>query len=228
MARPPNRLWWRRGNNCATTNGKQQSTNVQHAHGRLAMVVGWGEGQRGDGSWRDAVDRATDKQLRLVAEGQQRRWQQWQKKQQSTNEWRQRWKMVMAGERWGAVVEAEERLLCRGKCFSIRSWRMEVEDGRGCSFFLFLAGLNLTSNPTSMNHKINKAWFLGFWGVFMLGFEEGMGFLGLGVFLWSFLVILPPILPRILPQSYQQVVESMGLSTWHYIFPILHGSYNRQ
>ncbi len=27
-------LWWRRGNNGATTNSKQQSTNVQHAQWR--------------------------------------------------------------------------------------------------------------------------------------------------------------------------------------------------
>jgi hypothetical protein len=57
----------------------------------------------------------------------------------------------MTGKRQGMVVEAEEQLLCGGGGFTIRSRRMEVEDrpGRqGCSFFLFLVGLNPTLNPT--------------------------------------------------------------------------------
>jgi hypothetical protein len=37
----------------------------------------------------------------------------------------------MAGERRGVVVEAEEQLLGSGGGFIVRSWRMEVEDGRG-------------------------------------------------------------------------------------------------
>jgi hypothetical protein len=37
----------------------------------------------------------------------------------------------------------------RRNSFVIRPWRMEVEAGGGCSFFLFLVGLNPTWNPTS-------------------------------------------------------------------------------
>jgi hypothetical protein len=45
----------------------------------------------------------------------------------------------------------------------------------------------------------------------MLQFEVGLGLGRIGVILWSFLVILPPILPQILSQSYQKVVEITGL-----------------
>jgi hypothetical protein len=49
----------------------------------------------------------------------------------------------MAGKRLVAVVEAEERLLCGGRGFTKKSWRMEVDDGRGgagrsVQFFSFL------------------------------------------------------------------------------------------
>jgi hypothetical protein len=70
----------------------------------------------------------------------------------------------MASERRGAVVEVEEQLLCGGGGFTIRSWRTEMEDRWGCSFFHFFAGLNPTSNPTSTNPNINRALFGGFWG----------------------------------------------------------------
>jgi hypothetical protein len=111
--------------------------------------------------------------------------------------------MTTAGERRGAVVEAEGRLLCGGG--GETSWRMEVEDGRGCSFILFLAGLNPTLNPTLTNPNINRAWFWDFGGVLMLQFEVG---LGLGSFFGvCFLVMLPLILPQILPQPYHFFVE---------------------
>jgi hypothetical protein len=83
-----------------------------------------------------------------------------------------------------------------------------VEDGPECLFFLFLAGLNPTSNPTLINPNINRAYFLGFWGGIYVMIR---GMIRIGVILWSFLVILPPILPRILPQSYQNFVEIRGL-----------------
>jgi hypothetical protein len=64
------------------------------------------------------------------------------KKQQSTNDWWQRWRTTTAGERWGAVVEMEEQLLCSGGGFTIRSWRMEAEDGQAGEFiFSFLGGV---------------------------------------------------------------------------------------
>jgi hypothetical protein len=50
----------------------------------------------------------------------------------------------MAGERLGMVVEAEEQLLCGGRGFTIRPWRMEVDDRRGstagCSLFFSWQG----------------------------------------------------------------------------------------
>jgi hypothetical protein len=46
----------------------------------------------------------------------------------------------------------------------------------------------------------------------MLEFEVGSGLGRIRVILQSFLFILPPILPQILPQSYQNVVEITGLS----------------
>ncbi len=54
---------------------------------------------------------ATDKQLQLLVEGQQRSDNN-NKKQQSTNDWWQRQRMTMAGKRQGAVVDVEEQLLC--------------------------------------------------------------------------------------------------------------------
>jgi hypothetical protein len=64
------------------------------------------------------------------------------KKHQPTNEWRQRWRTTMAGKRRGVVVEVEEQLLCGGRGFTIRSWRMEVEDGQvGVFIFSFLGGV---------------------------------------------------------------------------------------
>ncbi len=54
-----------------------------------------------------------------------------------------------------------------------------------------------TFNPTSrIVAKIGDN-FWDFGGVFL-------GLVGLGVILWSFWVILPPIIPRILPQSYDK------------------------
>jgi hypothetical protein len=59
------------------------------------------------------------------------------KKQQSMEERGQRQRMTTAGERQGVVVEGEEHLFCSGGGFTRRLWRMEVEDGRGCSLFFF-------------------------------------------------------------------------------------------
>jgi hypothetical protein len=50
------------------------------------------------------------------------------------------------GDRGAAVVRRQKR-----NSFGIRSWRIEVEDGWGCSFFLFMARLNPISNPISRN-----------------------------------------------------------------------------
>jgi hypothetical protein len=36
---------------------------------------------------------------------------------------------MAVGEIRGVVVEAEEQLLCGGRGFMVRSWRLEVEDG---------------------------------------------------------------------------------------------------
>jgi hypothetical protein len=81
----------------------------------------------------------------------------------------------------------------------------EVEDGRGGAgqgvhFFLFLAELHPTFNPTLYNPT--KKGFL-FWGEVFATSEVGLekvGFeVGLGVVLWSFLAILPPILPQSYP-----------------------------
>jgi hypothetical protein len=63
---------------------------------------------------------------------------------------------------------------------------MEVDAGQGsagpagCSFFLFLAGLNPTFNPTLYNPTKNRGQFLRFWGKFLLQFEVGLGLVGLG------------------------------------------------
>ncbi len=109
----------------------------------------------------------------------------------------------------------------RRNSFTIRPWRMEVEDGRGgpgpagCSFlFLFLAGLNPTFNPTLYNTTKNRGYFLWFWGEIFVTIQGSteIGRIGvrLGVILWSFSVILPPILPRILPQSYLKICWDYG------------------
>ena len=58
------------------------------------------------------ADGAMYQQLWPVAEGVTMAPMMTRKKRQSTNERRQRLRMTMAGERRGAVVKAEERLLC--------------------------------------------------------------------------------------------------------------------
>ncbi len=100
----------------------------------------------------------------------------------------------------------------RRNSFTIRPWRVEVEDERlvrgglgRVNHFFFLAGLNPTFNPTFYN-PTNGGYFLGFGGDIFATIEVGLGLVGLGVglgvILQSFLVILPPILPQILPQFY--------------------------
>jgi hypothetical protein len=58
------------------------------------------------------------------------------------------WQEVGRSGGGGGVTVVQQR---RRNSFAIRSWRMEVEDGQGCSVFLFLARLNPTSNPTLMS-----------------------------------------------------------------------------
>jgi hypothetical protein len=115
------------------TNGKQQSTNAQHAQGQTS-----GNGRM---RWRTTGRRRLKRRRWIWSNGQAnmvggRRattvLPKMTKKQQSTNERRQRRRTTMADERRGAVVEAEEQLLCGGRGFMLRSWRMEVEDGWGC------------------------------------------------------------------------------------------------
>jgi hypothetical protein len=87
------------------------------------------------------------------------------KKQQSTNVQWQRRRTCAAAEaedddgwqeagRSGGGRGATVVRLQRRNSFVIRPWRMEVEDGQSGQagviiIFLFLAGLNLTLNPTS-------------------------------------------------------------------------------
>jgi hypothetical protein len=98
------------------------------------------------------------------------------------------------------VVEAEEQLLCSSRGFMIKSWRMEVEDERGRRagvFVFFSFHGRVESLPQILPRTVAKLGgdLGGFGGVFFLQFEVGLGLVGLGVILWSFLVILPPILP---------------------------------
>jgi hypothetical protein len=53
------------------------------------------------------------------------------------------------------VVEAEEQLLCGGGGFTIRSWRMEVEDGRAALFIFFLGGVESYLKSYLANPNIN-------------------------------------------------------------------------
>ncbi len=61
--------------------------------------------------------------------------------------------------------------------------------------------MNPTFNPTLYNPTKNGGYVFGFLGVIFAMLEVGLGLVGLGVglgvILWSFLVILPPILPQI-------------------------------
>ncbi len=62
----------------------------------------------------------------------------------------------MAGKRRGMVVEMEEELLCGGRGFTIRSWRIEVEDGRaGVFIFTFLKGVESYPESYLANRNIN-------------------------------------------------------------------------
>jgi hypothetical protein len=58
---------------------------------------------------------------------------------------------------------------------------------------------NPTFNLTLYNPIKNGGYFFGFLGVIFATIEVGLGLVGLGVglrvILWSFLAILPPILP---------------------------------
>jgi hypothetical protein len=76
--------------------------------------------------------------------------------------------------------------------------------GRVLIFFLFLAVLNPTINPTLYNPTKKREIIFGIFGEVFATIEVGLEKVelgvGLGVILWSFLVILP--VPRILPQSY--------------------------
>ena len=75
------------------------------------------------------------------------------KKQQSTNERRQGQRTTMAGKRQGMVVEAEERLLYRGRGFMVRSWRLECGGQAGGVFIVssFLGRVKSYLNPTLYN-----------------------------------------------------------------------------
>ncbi len=69
--------------------------------------------------------------------------------------------MMAAGERRGPVVEAEERLLCGGGGFTIRSWRMVVEDRQGGRtgvfiIFSFLDGVESYLKSYLLNPTINR------------------------------------------------------------------------
>jgi hypothetical protein len=94
---------------------------------------------------------------------------------------------------------AEEKQL-RDKGMEDGGRRRAGQRGAGCSFsFLFLAGMNPTFNPTLYNPTKNGGYFWDFRGSFFATIEVGLGLVGLGVglgvILWSFLVILPPLLP---------------------------------
>ncbi len=61
----------------------------------------------------------------------------------------------------------------RRNSITIRPWRAEVDDGQGVAgwgvhFFLFLAGMNSTFNPTIYNPTINGGYFWDFGGSFLL------------------------------------------------------------
>jgi hypothetical protein len=79
------------------------------------------------------------------------------KKPQSTNErWQRQSRTMTAGKRQGVVVEAEEQLLCGGRGFTIRSWRMEAEDVRaGVFIFSFLGRVESYLESYLTNPNIN-------------------------------------------------------------------------
>ncbi len=154
-------LWWQRGIDGTTTNHKQQSTNAQRQTSNNSRM--WRMTAAEEMRWGWSSRHATTVCGR---EGWQRRWWQWQNttinkfvvaETEDDSSW---WEAGSSGGGGGATVVWQ----WRRNCFAIRSWRMEMEDGRGCSFFLFLARLNPTLNPTLTNPNINRAWFLGFWG----------------------------------------------------------------
>jgi hypothetical protein len=83
----------------------------------------------------------------------------------------------------------------RRNCFTIRSWRMEVEDGLGCIHLVSWRG-----NPTLTNL------LGGDWAGFMVG-------LGLGSFFGvSYLVIPTQLLPQFHHKSYLKALEIIGLT----------------
>jgi hypothetical protein len=88
----------------------------------------------------------------------------------------------------------------------------EVEDrlggtGRGAHFFLDEYYLN----PNLYNLAKKGGYFFWFLGEV---FAMIRGRIRIGVILWSFLVILSSILPRILPQSYLKSCWDYGPQTW--------------
>jgi hypothetical protein len=66
-----------------------------------------------NGGWRDAVDGGWQRSHNGADNN--------YKKPQSTNERRQRRRAMMAGERWGVVVEVEEQLLYGSRGFMVKS-----------------------------------------------------------------------------------------------------------
>jgi hypothetical protein len=139
-------LWWQRGNEGATTNSKQQSTNVQHTQ----------QPTSDDGRMRWRMTAAEETRQMEQWTSNYGRWQRGNndadnndKKQQSTNvRWQRRrtcagaeveedngWQEAGHGGGGRGVTVVRRR---RRNSFAIGPWRMEVEDGRGCSFFSFL------------------------------------------------------------------------------------------
>ncbi len=107
MTTDKQQLWWRRDNNGAITNSKQQSTNAQHAqqwtrdNGRMRWRTTADEVED-DGSWRDAVDGWRGRSYNGPDDN--------DKNQQSISVRWQRRITTTAGKRRGVVVELEEWL----------------------------------------------------------------------------------------------------------------------
>ncbi len=107
-------------------------------------------------------------------------------------------RLVRGGAQWW-----RQRSNCCAAAEEKQLWDKAMEDegrrqvGRGMGVHFFP-----TFNPTSQIVSKIRGNFWDFGGVFLLWFEVGLGLVGLKVILQSFLVILHPIIPWILPQSY--------------------------
>lgn len=140
----------RRGDSTMTPPPLTANKNQLMHSGGQATTVGWGEGicqLKRCGRWKSNNVVAPNKQIRLVAEGQQGANNN-DNKQQSSNVQQQRRRLAAAGKR-GRAQWWRQRSNCCAAAKEKQLCNKVIEDGgeRWVGMF-FLAGLNPTSNPT--------------------------------------------------------------------------------